>query len=359
MTPLTSFPEIEKTADGVIDFRSDTVSHPTPAMRRAMAEAEVGDDVFGDDPTVNRLEALAAELVGKAAAVFTPSGTMANAIAALVHLRRGDEVIVGARAHMFLNEQGQLAALCGAQAAPIMENADGTLPLDAVEAAIREPDPHHPITRLVCIENTHNVCGGQPLTVEHTESIGALAKKHGLLFHIDGARIFNAAVALNVPAAALARPADSISFCLSKGLCAPVGSLVCGDREFVARARRARKLLGGGMRQAGVIAAAGIVALTSMVERLANDHEDAQQLAQGLSKIPGLVLDPAQARTNMVYFDLAPEVPFDAAALTDKMKERGILLLPAGPRRIRMVLHYWISPAHVARAIDAFRDVLR
>ena len=358
MNTLTSFPEIERTIETVIDFRSDTVSHPTPAMRRAMAEAEVGDDVFGDDPTVNKLEALAAEMVGKEAAVFVPSGTMANAVASLTHLRRGDEAVVGARTHMYLSEQGALAALAGAQAVPIMENADGTLPPDAIEAAIREPDPHHPISRLVCIENTHNYCGGQPLPVEYMESVGALAKKHGLTFHIDGARIFNAAVALNVSAAELARPADSISFCLSKGLCAPVGSLVCGNREFAARARRARKLLGGGMRQAGVIAAAGIIALTSMVERLANDHEDAQLLAQGLAKIPGIVLDPAQVRTNMVYFDLAPEVPFDASALSDRMKERGILMLPAGPRRIRMVLHYWISPVHIEKALNAFREIL-
>jgi threonine aldolase len=346
------------TTDVVIDFRSDTVSRPTPAMRRAMAEADVGDDVFGDDPTVNELESLAAGMLGKEAAVFVPSGTMANAVASLAHLRRGDEVIVGARAHMYLNEQGQLAALSGAQAVPVGENPDGTLALDAIEALIREPDLHHPVTRLVCLENTHNECGGQPIPVEYSEAVAALAKKHGLLFHIDGARLFNAAVALKVPAAALARPADSVSFCLSKGLCAPVGSLVCGSREFVARARRARKLLGGGMRQAGVIAAAGIVALTSMIERLVNDHEHAQALARGLARTPGLVLDPAQVRTNIVYFDLAPDAPVDAPTLREALKRQDILILAFGPRRVRMVLHYWISSADVERAVQVIRDVL-
>jgi threonine aldolase len=346
-------------SSNVIDFRSDTVTHPTPAMRQAMAQAEVGDDVFGDDPTVNKLQALAAEMVGKEAALFVSSGTMANAVAAMVHLRRGDEVIVGAQSHMYRSEQAALAALCGAQAAPITEEADGTLPLAAIEAAIREPDQHHPITRLVCIENTHNACGGMPLTVEYTEAVGALARKHGLKFHIDGARIFNAAVAQTVSAAALARPADSISFCLSKGLCAPVGSMVCGSREFVAQAHRARKLLGGGMRQAGVIAAAGIVALQQMVERLANDHEDAQLLAEGLKQIPGIVLNPPEVRTNMVYFDLAPEFPLEAGALTEALKARDILIDAAGKRRVRMVLHYWISPTQVEKAVAAMREIAR
>jgi len=210
-------------SSNAIDFRSDTVTHPTPAMRQAMAQAEVGDDVFGDDPTVNKLEALAAEMVGKEAALFVSSGTMANAVAAMAHLRRGDEAIVGSRTHMYRNEQGALAALCGAQAVPIVENADGTLPLEAIEASIREPDQHHPITRLVCIENTHNACGGVPLTVEYTEAVGVLAKKHRLAFHIDGARIFNAAVAQNVSAAALAKraAASGVSFARSAWMNAP------------------------------------------------------------------------------------------------------------------------------------------
>lgn len=355
MYPTPADPEPKR----FIDFRSDTVTHPTPAMRKAMAEAEVGDDVFGDDPTVNKLEALAAQMVGKEAAVFVPSGSMGNAIAALVHLRRGDEVILGARTHMYQEEQGQLAALAGAQAVPVMEDDEGRLPLEAIEAAIQVPDQHHPITRLICIENTHNKCGGTPLSVEYTEQVGKLAKKHGLKFHVDGARIFNAAVAQNVSAEALAGPADSISFCLSKGLCAPIGSLVCGDGDFAAQARRTRKLLGGGMRQAGIIAAAGIVALTTMVERLANDHDDAQLLAMGLTDIPGIVLNPPHVLTNMVYFDLAPHFQLNAAQLAAKTKEAGVLIDPCGPRRVRMVLHYWISPVDVERAVVLLSDLAR
>lgn len=355
----TSFATNNSPITDVIDLRSDTVTHPTPAMRRAMAEAEVGDDVYGEDPTVNKLEALAAEMLGKEAAIFVASGTMANVAAMMCHVRRGDEVILGARSHMYLDEQGAIAALGQAQAMPIMENPDGTLPLDSVEAAIRDDDPHYPITRLICIENTHNACGGQPLSVAYTQAAGALARKHSLKLHIDGARFFNAAVALNVSPAALAGPADSVSFCLSKGLCAPVGSLVCGDREFIARVRRARKVLGGAMRQAGIIAAAGVVALTSMVERLANDHEDAQQLAQGLAKIPGLALDPAQVRTNMVYFDLASDAPLNALELAAGLKERNILIGPTGPRRLRAVLHYWISPVQVEQTIEAVREILK
>ncbi len=343
----------------VIDLRSDTITHPTPAMRRAMADAEVGDDVYGEDPTVNKLEALAAGMLGKEAAIFVASGTMANVAAMMCHVQRGDEVILGAHSHMYLDEQGAIAALGQAQAVPIMENPDGTLPLDSVEAAIRDDDPHYPITRLICIENTHNACGGQPLSVEYTQAVGALAKKHGLKFHVDGARFFNAAVALNVSPAALAGPADSVSFCLSKGLCAPVGSMVCGSGDFIARARRARKVLGGAMRQAGIIAAAGIVALTSMVERLTNDHEDAQQLAQGLAKIPGIILDPAQVRTNMVYFDLASDAPLNALELTARLKERNILIGPVGPRRLRAVLHYWISPVQVDQTLEAVREILK
>ena len=355
---MNTIPESHPHPD-IIDLRSDTVSHPTPAMRRAMAEAEVGDDVFGDDPTVNKLESMAAQMLGKESAVLVPSGSMANAVAAVAQLRRGDEVIVGARTHMYLNEQAALAVLSQAQAVPIMENPDGTLPLDLIKESIRVPDQHHPITRMICIENTHNACGGQPLTVEYTNQVGALAKKHGLRFHIDGARLFNAAVALNVNAADLVRAADTVSFCLSKGLCAPVGSLVCGDQETITSARRARKLLGGGMRQAGIIAAAGIVSLTSMIERLENDHDDAQRLAQGLSTIKGIVIDPKTVRTNMVYFDLAPDAKWNAHELQKKLEERNIKVGAVAARRIRAVLHYWISPAQVDRAVEVIKEVMK
>jgi threonine aldolase len=342
-----------------IDFRSDTVTQPTPAMRQAMAAAAVGDDVYGDDPTVNQLEERAAQLMGKEAAVFVPSGTMANAVSLMAHLRRGDEAIVGAHSHIYLEEQGALAVLCSAQAVPIQELPDGRLPLEAIEAAIREPDQHHPLTRLVALENTHNQCGGMPLTANYTAAVGDLAHSHGLSLHLDGARLFNAAVALNTTAAELAGPADSVSFCLSKGLCAPVGSLACGSRAFVARARRNRKLLGGGMRQAGVLAAAGILALDQMVDRLANDHADAQLLAEGLSEIDGVVLNPSQVRTNMVYFDLAPSFPCGAQQLADALAQQGVLINVVGPRRIRMVLHYWISSSQVQKAIAAIAGLSR
>jgi threonine aldolase len=354
----SSFVTNDSSSADIIDLRSDTVTHPTPAMRRAMAEAEVGDDVYGEDPTVNKLEALAAQMLGKEAAVFVPTGTMGNVAATMAHVQRGEEVIVGARSHMYLEEQGAMAALSQAQAVPIVENPDGTLPLDAVEDAIRDADEHHPVSRLIGIENTHNKCGGQPISVEYMQAVGALAKKHGLKLHVDGARIFNAAVALNVAPSTLVAPADSVTFCLSKGLCVPLGSVLCGSREFIARARRARKVLGGGMRQAGVIAAAGVIALTSMVERLANDHEDAQRLAQGLAKIPGIAVDPKSVHTNMVYFDLLPETPFTADELADRLKAKNVLVGPASARRIRAVLHYWISPAQVDRALETFREVL-
>jgi threonine aldolase len=342
-----------------IDFRSDTVTHPTQAMRRAMADAEVGDDVYGEDPTVNQLETLAAQMTGKEAAMFVPSGSMGNAIAALVHLHRGDEVILGANTHMYQEEQGQLATLANAQAVPIQEDGSGALPLDAIEAAIQTPDQHHAITRLICIENTHNKRGGAPLSVEYTVAVSALAKLHGLKFHIDGARIFNAAVNQDVPVDMLTRPADSVMFCLSKGLCAPVGSMLCGDGEFVAQARRARKLLGGGMRQAGVLAAAGIVALTSMTERLVNDHEDAQLLGMGLADIPGITLNPRHIRTNMVYFDLGPDFPYDAKELAIAMRAHGVLIDACGPSRVRMVLHYWISPVDVEKAVTIINELVR
>jgi threonine aldolase len=343
-------------APEVADFRSDTVTQPTPAMRHAMASAPVGDDVYGDDPSVNRLEALAAQMVGKEAAVFVPSGTMANAVSLMAHLHRGDEAIVGAHTHIYLEEQGALAVLCNAQAVPIQENADGTLPLAAIEAAVREPDLHHPITRLVSIENTHNQCGGMPLSVEYTQAVGEMARKHNLKFHLDGARLFNAAVALNVSAAALAGPADSVSFCLSKGLCAPIGSVACGTHEFVDQARRNRKLLGGGMRQAGVLAAAAIIGLEQMVNRLSDDHASAQLLAEGLSEIPGIVLNPPHVRTNMIYFDLAPDYAYTAPQLAAKLAEQGVLINVVSQRRIRMVLHYWVTPTEVNKALTALKS---
>ena len=270
----------------MIDLRSDTVTHPTPQMREAMARAEVGDDVYGEDPTVNRLEELAASKLGKEAAVFVASGTMGNLIALLTHCARGDEVIIGRQQHSFNSEAGGMAALGGITPYPLLNQPDGTLALDEIEHAIRHEDEHYPRTRLVVIENTHNYCGGQPLTVEYTRRVREIVSAHNLNLHIDGARIFNAAIALGVDVQDLVKDADSIQFCLSKGLSAPVGSLLVGSKDFIGRARRNRKMVGGGMRQAGIIAAAGIVALETMIDRLAEDHANAKYFAENLADLP-------------------------------------------------------------------------
>ncbi len=293
-----------------VDLRSDTVTRPTAAMRRAMAEAEVGDDVFGEDPTVNRLEEQAAVRLGKEAAVFVPSGTMGNLAAVLSHCRRGDEMILGELSHTYLLEAGGAAALGGVHPRPLANLPDGSLDLEQVASAVRLDDDHFPVSRLICIENTHNRCGGVALGVDYLDLLGALAGRHGLLLHMDGARIFNAAAATGSSAADLARAADSVTFCLSKGLCAPVGSVLCGREAFIRQARRARKQLGGGMRQAGVLAAAGLVALETMTDRLTEDHARARVLAEGLREIEGLHLETDPPATNMVFFELHPPSPW-------------------------------------------------
>lgn len=340
-----------------IDLRSDTVTRPTPEMREAMAEAEVGDDVYGDDPTLNRLEALAADMLGKEAAVFVPSGTMGNLIALLVHCRRGDEAIIGSNSHIYLNEAGGMSALGGIHPYPIHNQKDGTLSLDEIRAAIRPEDVHQPITRLICLENTQNVCGGVPLTLEYTRQVGELAREHGLLFHLDGARIFNAATALNVAVRDLVAPADSVMFCLSKGLSSPIGSILLGTGQFISRARHIRKMLGGGMRQVGVLAAAGIISLEMMSRRLGDDHMRARRLAEGLRKIPGLAMDENSPQTNMIYFTILSDMPFDEGGLVKAMNQRGIQIDWAGPRRIRLVTHYWVDDFAVGKTLDAFLEV--
>lgn len=342
-----------------VDLRSDTVTQPTEAMRSAMAAAQVGDDVYGEDPTVNRLQEMAATLMGKEAALFVPSGTMGNLAAILAHCNRGDEVILGDKAHTFLFEAGGIAALGGVQPHTLINRLDGTLDLDEIEAAIRPDDIHQPVTRLIALENTHNRCGGVAITARYTESVGELAHRYGLKLHIDGARIFNAAAAEGVEACKLAAPADSITFCLSKGLCAPVGSLLCGSREFIAQARRIRKQLGGGMRQAGILAAAGIVALETMVDRLGEDHLRARRLAEGLGRIPGLILDPGTPHTNMVFLSLDDDIPLEAEQFADRLVQYGIKVGVVARRRFRLVTHYWIDDAGVDQALEAFREVIR
>jgi len=342
----------------IIDLRSDTVTKPTPAMREAMYRAEVGDDVFGEDPTVNRLQEMAAELLGKEAGLFVPTGTMGNLASILAHCQRGDEVILGNQAHTFFFEAGGISALGGIQSYQVPNQPDGTLDLDAIRSAIRSDDAHFPISRLIALENTHNRCGGVVLSAAYTQAVRDLADEYGLKLHIDGARIFNAAVALGMPARTLASPADSLTFCLSKGLGAPAGSVIVGDRDFIRRAHRARKMLGGGMRQSGVLAAAGIVALETMIDRLADDHARARRLAEGLSRIPGIELNPAHPATNMVFVDLSTDIDLSGAEVAARLKGQGMLVSQAGLRRFRLVTHCWIEDADIDQAISTFSAVL-
>jgi threonine aldolase len=341
----------------IIDLRSDTVTKPTPEMRRAMLEAEVGDDVYGEDPTVNQLEAEAAALLGKEAALFVPTGTQGNQVAILTHTQRGDEVIMEAESHVFYYEVGGIAALSGCQTRPL-PGFRGAMDPDQVAAAIRSDNIHFPRTGLVCVENTHNRSGGCILPPENVAAIAEVAHARGVPVHMDGARIFNAAVALGRPAAELVAPVDSVMFCLSKGLAAPVGSMLVGSREFIARARRYRKLLGGGMRQVGVLAAAGLVALRTMIDRLAEDHANARRLAEGLSAIPGLQVEHETVQTNMVMFDILDR-RWDAAALSGALSRAGVLCNAVGPRRIRLVTHKDVAGADIPEALDRMERVVK
>jgi threonine aldolase len=342
-----------------IDLRSDTVTKPTPAMREAMAKADVGDDVYGEDPTVNRLQEMAAEMTGKEAGLFVASGTMGNLAGILAHCQRGDEVILGNRAHTFLFEAGGISVLGGVHSCQLPNQADGSLALGDIEAAIRPDDPHDPITRLVCLENTHNRCGGVYQTPEYMQKVADFVHERGLALHLDGARVFNAAAAQVVKAKALTGPVDSVTFCLSKGLCAPVGSVLCGSKEFIKKAHRLRKMLGGGMRQAGILAAAGIVALETMVDRLGEDHARAKKLADGLKQVPGLVLQRAGPATNMVFLSLDDSVPYSTQEVHDRLETRGIRVGVTGHRQYRLVVHYWIDDAGVEKTLAAFRNAVK
>jgi len=342
-----------------IDFRSDTVSWPTPEMRRAMAAATVGDDVYGEDPTVNRLEAVAAERLGMEAGLFVASGTMGNLAATLCHAGRGDEAILGYESHVFQWEAGGMAALGGIMPHPLPTDSEGRMDPAAVEAAVRDDDPHLPRTRLLLVENTFGGRAGAPLPAPYFARLREIADRHALAVHLDGARLFNAAVALGVETHELTRDVDSATFCLSKGLCAPVGSVLCGSRDFVDRARRVRKSLGGGMRQAGVLAAAGLVALEQMTARLADDHAHASMLAEGLAGIAGIRVDPASVKTNVVHFELTPESGLLPEELGRRLlEEHGIGLGIYPPELLRAVTHYWVGPAEVGALLDALRKIL-
>jgi threonine aldolase len=340
-----------------IDLRSDTVTLPTQTMREAIFHAELGDEVFGEDPTTNRLEKMAAERIGKEAALMVASGTMGNLVSVLTHCRRGEEIILGDQSHTFLYEAGGISAVGGIHPHTIVNQPDGTMRLEDIEAAIRGNNVHFPRSRLICLENTHNRCYGSALTPGYTESVAKLAAERGLSVHLDGARVFNAAIALGVDVKELTCHADSVSFCLSKGLSSPIGSLICGSSDFIAEARRNRKVLGGGMRQSGIIAAAGITALEQMVDRLAEDHDNAKRLAEGISRIKGLLIELNRVQTNIVYFDMAEE-KFDAGRLVTQLAARGIKILQVAPNRLRAVTHYGMNSEDIEITLTAISEVM-
>ncbi len=337
-----------------IDLRSDTITQPTPAMREAMARAEVGDDVFGDDPTVARLEARVAEILGKEAAVFTPSGTMANQLALRTHTEPGDEILIDANAHIYYYESGAPAALAGVMCR-CLPGVRGVFSAADVEAALRPADPHFPPTKLVCVENTHNRGGGSVWPLERIREIAEVSRRHGLRLHLDGARLWNAAVATGVPERDYAAHFDSVSVCFSKGLGAPIGSALCGSGEFIRRARRFRKMYGGGMRQAGIIAAGALYALEYHRTRLAEDHTNARALADGLNQLPGLKIDPSTVQTNLVFVRVQTH---PAPVLVRALDEAGVRVLAVGPDTLRAVTNLMVSAQEIAAALKIFAGVL-
>jgi threonine aldolase len=351
---------VSASSTAMIDLRSDTVTRPTPEMRRAMAEAEVGDDVFGDDPTVNALEERAAELTGKEAGLFVTSGTQGNLVCQLAHVPRGGEIIAEAESHTVFDEAAGHAVVTGASIRGIPARPDGTMDPQAIRQAFRDPlDVHEPITSLVILENTHAHTMGQPLTAAYTTEVAAIAHAGGVPLHVDGARLWNAAIALGTTGRALLADADSATFCLSKGLACPVGSVVVGSQDFVWRARRARKLLGGGMRQAGILAAAGLVALrdgpAGMIERLAEDHANARRLGEALAGMTGVRgLDPSRIRTDFVIF----RVDADRDAFLSALEARGVLMVSYPHGQVRAVTHYGVEAADVEHAIEASQAAL-
>jgi len=355
------FDHLRNTPMNVIDLRSDTVTWPTPAMREAMANAAVGDDVFGDDPTVNELQATAAEMLGKEAALFVVSGTMGNLTSVLTHCGRGDEMILGKESHIFRYEVGSAAAYGGIQPNTLPVLPDGTMDLDEIRHAIRGVNPHFPTTRLICLENTHGGACGAPVPKSYISQVAEIARQNNLKLHMDGARLFNAATALNVPAKELVEEVDSVSICLSKGLCAPVGSIIAGSREFIQRAHRVRKSLGGGMRQVGILAAAGLIALREMTLRLDEDHANARALAEGLARLPYVQVDLDSVKTNMIFFALTPDAPLTIEQLAARLKDDfNILMRPYSveERSVRVVTHYWFKREHVEVVLNAMRQLL-
>jgi threonine aldolase len=337
-----------------IDLRSDTVTVPTQAMRDAMYNAEVGDDVYEDDPTVKELEEFAAKLIGKEAALFVPSGTFGNQLALLIHCKRGDEVIVGDDSHIVAHEVGAASVIAGVQLRTLRSNKGELDPIE-VQSKIRGEDIHFPTTGLICLENAHS--NGRVISLENMSSIYQIANNHNIPVHLDGARLFNAAASLGVPASEVVKYTDSVMFCLSKGLCAPVGSILAGTKEFIDRARKGRKLMGGGLRQSGFLAAAGLVALKDMVERLNEDHDNAKLLASELSKIPGIKVNMEDIHINMVFFD-ASKTGSDLNRVVDEFYKRGIKINPAENGEFRFVTNYWVTRDDVYTVVNTLKEVL-
>lgn len=337
-----------------VDLRSDTVTHPSPEMRKAMYEAELGDDVYGDDPTVNRLQEKAAEMLGKEAGLFVSSGTQSNLAAVLAQAQRGDEIIVGDQCHIMNNEAGGVSVLGGVTMRPIPTDSQGRLDPDDIRGAVQPRDYHKPRSVLLCIENTHNASSGRAITPEDTKRMADAARERGLRVHMDGARIFNAAVALETPVSALTEDVDTVGFCLSKGLSCPIGSVLCGDKEFIDEANRWRKILGGGMRQVGVVAAAGIVALDTMVDRMADDHSNARRLAIGLAEVKGIRLNPENIQTNIVRFGVPSG---KGGEIAERLKAEGVHI-NGGGSELRMVTHYGVDSEDIDFTLAATRTVM-
>ncbi|XP_020085116.1 probable low-specificity L-threonine aldolase 2 [Ananas comosus] len=345
-----------------VDLRSDTVTKPTEAMRAAMAAADVDDDVLGSDPTAHRFETEMARIMGKEAALFVPSGTMGNLISVLVHCEvRGSEVILGGDSHIHVYENGGISTIGGVHPKTLKNNPDGTMDIDEIVEAIRHPEGelYYPTTRLICLENTHANCGGRCISVEYTDKVGEVAKKHGLKLHIDGARIFNAAVALGVPVHRLVQAADSVSVCMSKGLGAPVGSVIVGSKLFITKARRLRKTLGGGMRQVGVLCAAAYVALRDNLGKLADDHRRAKIFADGIKQIKHLSVDAATVETNMIFFSITGSTCLSPANLCQVLEEHGVLAMPVSSTSVRLVLHHQISDNDVQYALTCIKQAVQ
>ena len=341
----------------IIDLRSDTVTQPTNEMRQVIANAELGDDVFQEDPTINKLENYAAKLLGKEAALLVPSGTMGNLASILAHCERGTEVILGDQSHTFIYEAGGISSFGGIHSRQLNNNDDGTIDLHLIKSAIRDDNVHFPITSAISLENTHNMCYGAPLSIEYINSVAFIAKENGLKLHIDGARIFNATTSLNVDIKEMVKNVDSITFCMSKGLAAPIGSMVCGNNKFINKVRRNRKALGGGMRQAGIIAAAGLMAINTLNTQITEDHKNAQILARGISQINGLSIQLNNIKTNIIYFEL-DTTKISGKKLVDEMEKVGVKFLETSPNRFRLVTHYGITEKDIQFTLSSLNSII-